>query len=607
MIMSKEKPYKYNNISVNNTTKNKRNVKKKIDKQKRNNTSLLIDSKGRMNYSSLSQENLHRVKNMKRFFLYSSRNDSKNAHLIKSKKKHGFIKTQANNQSCRQLNNKLKLYEKIYKKRDSNKFVDTKKLLSILSQYKKNAIGKKNERTKNEETDDSLVNSNGIYTYNNSKTKFKKYLNRSSDSFNLKNLEYMDSETNFKNKQLKDDYDKDLEYHRLNSPYKIKVKLTNKLKDDTRFKNSSSNYLITNNDSTFSLNKSKPKIEKNNNINLDLIKEKVNNFIIKKSYFKSMYVNSKKKYAFDNDDEIINFVKNKFKEKNCKYLAELQSKNYITNIFGNNNKSKKKKQNLYSGLILTKKYKGKIMYEVELNNINDLNSINKLLKEEKLEMNNEPMLFTTGSYLLQLKKEKKNIKNEFNKLKEDYKNICYNSSKLKDENNFGKLKFVKLKHDYDNILKEYNIALSRNKELINEINQKDSIIKKYDKIINQNKNEIKNINDNVYIIQKEIEFKLLKKIKNKKNKITSNSANNANSVPLKSKQKNIKIKKICNFCFERIKKIKRKIKIKIKKIVKLNVIIKIIGFMEILLKFKKSLFLTIFLINVIKIKILIHL
>ena len=375
MIMSKEKPYKYNNISVNNTTKNKRNVKKKIDKQKRNNTSLLIDSKGRMNYSSLSQENLHRVKNMKRFFLYSSRNDSKNAHLIKSKKKHGFIKTQANNQSCRQLNNKLKLYEKIYKKRDSNKFVDTKKLLSILSQYKKNAIGKKNERTKNEETDDSLVNSNGIYTYNNSKTKFKKYLNRSSDSFNLKNLEYMDSETNFKNKQLKDDYDKDLEYHRLNSPYKIKVKLTNKLKDDTRFKNSSSNYLITNNDSTFSLNKSKPKIEKTNNVNLYLIKEKVNNFIIKKSYFKSMYVNSKKKYAFDNDDEIINFVKNKFKEKNCKYLAELQSKNYITNIFGNNNKSKKKKQNLYSGLILTKKYKGKIMYEVELNNINDLNSL----------------------------------------------------------------------------------------------------------------------------------------------------------------------------------------------------------------------------------------
>ena len=576
MIMSKDKSYKNNNMTINNE-KSKRNKYKKIDRSKRSNSPLLIDLNSKINSSIVSREDLPKVKKNK-ILLYSSRNDSKSKW--KSKKKNGIVKADVKNQSCRHLNNKFKLFEKNYNKKD--KFTDNiKRYLNIFSQYKKNVVnlkGKKKGKAKSEEEEDSFFHYKKIYTYHNSyhnskkniKT-VKKVLNRSSDVINeLKQLDHTDSDVIFKNKLKKEDYNKDIDYPKIKMPYPIRVNIVKKL-DDMKLNNDLNTIQKTNNESYINLNES---TARNENTDKKLKQDNNINFTIKKSNLKNLYGNKKKIY-FDNDDEIINFVKNKFKEKSCKYLSELQSKNYITNIFGNNNdKSKKNKKNLYTGCILTKKVKGKKVLAIELNSITGIEAVNKLLKEEKFEINNDQIVLTTSNYLLQLKEEKKNIKLEFKKLKDEYKNVCLNAFKLKEENNFTKLKFVKLKNDYNNIVKELSMVSSRNKELVNEISKKDAIIKKYEKNINQNQdkiknieesinrdNNIKNLKNNVYLINKEIDFNIIKKVKNIKLRNKKEIVPNNNNISLKNKFKNIKIEKMCNFYFDKSKNLNNETKI----------------------------------------------
>ena len=588
MIMSKDKPYKYKNISnlsincQNRSQSDKKNdIKNGRIKNKRNNTSLLIEGNKKMNYSTISQEDISKFKTHK-LFLYSSFDHSKIVQILKCKKKNGLNKTKQKNRSCKQLSN-IKLNtnnHKYFNRKNKNKNYNSYNLYDILSDKKSDISelqGKIKKKINSEADIDNIYNNEDLNNQINLK---KSLINDNDKMLNAKDLlvdfnynreteskEYIDSEMNFRNKQENDDYDKDIEYLKINVPYTIKVNLNTKRKE---IKNNSSNYINTNNESIFNLNQSMNKNEFNNII---LSKDNIIKFEIKKSNIKYTY-NNKKIFIFNNDDEIINFVKKKFIEKNTKYLSELQSKNYISTIFGNSNNGNastnnvdttyninnnvKKKKNNYTGFILTKKVKGKNIFEIELN-IYNLESLNKILKNEKFEINGEQMVLAPYNYINILKEENKNTKWEYNKIKEENKNINLNISKLKEDNLMIKMKYGKIKHEYDNLIQDLKIANCKKKEYLEEINKKDMIIKKYEKKINENQNEIKKFEkkislyesnkNKIFLINNEVQIQLKNTNENIKNKDNINNKENI----LKSKSTHLNVDNTCAFTLGNLK------------------------------------------------------
>ena len=525
MIMNKEKNFKNRNISFNNRSQSNKKDNNKKDKQKRYNTSLLIDYTQKNNLSSLSDEDMEKFKTNK--ILNATLDYQKIPQIIKYKKKAGLLKQKQRNQSCRQLSNiNINLYNNnkfLNKKHTHKKNNISSRNLNDISSNKNNDFFNKIRRNINREESEENTN-----TINRTKNiSMRKNFNKSTDDISYmkdlleglnlnketENKEYIDSEMNFKNRLENDDYGKDLEFLNINIPYTIKVNL-NKKRDGSNTKNASPKYLNTNNESIFNLNKSLYNtilLIKDNNINLE----------IKKTSNK--YNNGKiKNYFFNNDEEIINFVKNKFKEKNSKYLSELQSKKYITNIFSNsNNKNKyKKKTNIYTGFTLCRKIKGQINFEIELNNSN-LEYINNILSNENFDINNEFVIFIPIRNLNLLKEENKNIKWECNKLKEENKNLNLNVIKLKEDNTLLKIKYGKLKHECDNIIQELKIENYKIKEFGEKIYKKDIIIKKYEKKIKENQIEIKNLENKIslyktnknnnFIINNQIQIELIDK------------------------------------------------------------------------------------------------
>ena len=587
MIMNKEKFYKSNNISNNNANNRSQSDKKdnneKTYEQKRNNTSFLIDYNAKGNFSTLSNEDLKKLK-INKFLLNSPVDNPKISQIMKYKKKAGLLKTKQKNNSYKKLSNiNISLYNNKYlnkKSKHKRNNISSGNLNTLSPNKQRDLFKKLRNKINNEESEENIKNKSKNINR-------KKYINKSTDDgnymkdlierFNLnketENKEYIESEMNFNNKLENDDYGKDLEYLNFHIPYTIKVNLNKKI-NESNIKNTSPKYLNTNNESIFNLNKS---LNKNEFNNILLIKDNNIKLEIPKTYPK--YINgNKKKYYFDNDDEIINFVKNKFKEKNSKYLSELQSKNYITNIFGNsnnNNNNYKKKKNAYTGFILSKKIKGQNNFEIELNNIN-LDNINRILNNEKFEINNEFVIFTPMRNINILKEENKNIKWEYNKLKEENKNINLNVIKLKEDNTLLKIKYGKLKHECDNLMQELKIENYKIKEFIEKINKKDIIIKKYEKKLNENQIEIRKLenkillyksNKNNFIIINQIQIEL----KDKELKIYQNNFINKDndnpSILMESKininhalsnirafRNNLKIDKVQVFNYESIYK-----------------------------------------------------
>ena len=562
-ILSKEKLYQNKNISINSKKNSHINKKNRINniKNKRNNISLIVDYNKKMNYATISKDDILKNKTNKLFL--SAYDNSKIPKNLKYKKINELSKSKKKNRSCKHLSNiNLNLYNNKYlnkNRQKNNSISDNENNLS--SNQNKDFLdikGKIGKKLNPEEFGEILINPINI-KLNNGIKKNKKifsdkrfYINDLLDNFNLNknigNKEYIYSENNYKNKQYNDDYDKDLEYLNINIPYTIKVNLTKKNK------NNSMNYQNTNTESIFCLNKS---INKNEINNILLLIDNNIKLEIKKSNIKS--INNKKKYIFDNDDIII-FVKNKFNEKNTKYLSELQSKNYITNIFGNTYNNVKKKKNNYTGFTLNKKINGKNDFEIELNNCN-LESLNKILKNEKFEINGEHMIFTPSNYINLLREGNKNTKWENNKIKEDNKNINMNISKLKEENFFLKMKYGKFKHDYDYLLEDIKMANYKKKEYLEEINKKDNIIKKYEKIINENQNEIRKLENkmssyktktNIFSFKNEIQINLINK---KRDNIINNSMHN-NKVILRNIPQFLKIENINSISYDKLNIIK---------------------------------------------------
>ena len=192
------------------------------------------------------------------------------------------------------------------------------------------------------------------------------------------------------------------------------------------------------------------------------------------------YENKSDKIYFDNEDSILEYINKKYEED--------KQKTYF------NRKIK------FTGFILTKKYKGKTLYDIRIED--DINKINSKLKEEKVEVNHE---------LIQISFANKNI--EENEFKNKINNLEKELSKYKEENDLLSKK--------DNLKNELIKKLDKEKQnLCEEIKRLNNEIEKLKKInINLNNKLLKAKNE---IHSKNYEIKNISSIfieKGKKEKI----------------------------------------------------------------------------------------
>ena len=269
------------------------------------------------------------------------------------------------------------------------------------------------------------------------------------------------------------------------------------------------------------------KIDNNNNIvnNIEIypkktvdIKEKLE--IEKIENFEIMGVvikNNENNFGFKNEKEMWKFIKNK--------MAEEKEKEY------NDNELK------YNYFTLIKKFHGKILYEIGLEN--KLSKINSILEKENVKVENEPILLVKKSSFDELNKDIKSD-NEIQILKKKIDEINKENEQLKKNINIMKEETEKLNESinllndklklyekeindknneinkYQNDLKEINLNIGQNKEAITfEIIKND-----FFDIININNSNKSNENDIIYLIEhfaheyKNIPKKEEKKVKN---------------------------------------------------------------------------------------------
>ena len=361
--------------------------------------------------------------------------------------------------------------------------------------------------------------------------------------------------------------------------------------DDSEFRNSYINTADTLK-MNFS-NKSKVIIKSRNSIhkkseeeNSQKPKEKDNNLTLnnKRKSIKSKK-DKKENLHFKNDEELVNFVKTKFKEKNSYYLIELKNKSFITNI--NENDKEKPKEKYISELKKIKDDNDKMrnkniklkkefeQIEKELKLINDKN------KELKEEMTKKDVLIK--KYEIKINENKNIIQNlkknlsEHSNIKHKNKNILF----CKKEIEFFVLKEVKVglkgnKNDFKMIKIEKNnyfnyIGIKKEKLLDNKLSIINSEKLHFygignidEKIIKGNKMLNKNIFKNL-IISKEnnINLKIDPQMRRKLNKKFNNVEFIKNlEIEYKRIMKQNQILEISNnnnIFFEKIKNIEDKI------------------------------------------------
>ena len=292
------------------------------------------------------------------------------------------------------------------------------------------------------------------------------------------------------------------------------------------------NGILTNNDNNnINYNDNKENISNNrimvkkrpikeNNINYDLIS--LNSKVNQKNKYDKIFVNpnisfcyiskDKNKIKFNDENEIIDYIYNKFEED--KKI--------------NNDKKLK-----YTGFILTKKYKGKILHEIRIQD--DINKLNQKIKEEKIQVGNDFIEIITSNHkdelhnsnniisdlekeISKLKQEiesmnkKDTLKNELiKKLEKEKQNIIEENEKFKKDleqikqlnyNLENQLKKISNQNNIENIIKTYKIEnpLILNIENKPKINMLDINKLNEEKIENnQTSKNNENINNNVIL------------------------------------------------------------------------------------------------------------
>lgn len=214
-----------------------------------------------------------------------------------------------------------------------------------------------------------------------------------------------------------------------------------------------------------------------------------NNYSIKENEINNQKVNIKNKKRqkenlnFKSDEELINFVKNKFKEKNSLYLIELKNKSFISNI-DDNNEIKSKENNNPELNILKEENKN-----IKNRNIKLKKDLEKIGKEMKLiEEKNKELIDEINKKETLIKKYEKIIEENKN---QKQKNLSNNNKKINENKNilingfdYNQIKIEKLSSfNYEKILfkKPFNYELSiiniQKLEIISDINTKDMDVK----------------------------------------------------------------------------------------------------------------------------------
>ena len=236
--------------------------------------------------------------------------------------------------------------------------------------------------------------------------------------------------------------------------------------------------------------------------NLEPIKCEDISYIYKKPKNKKNVVNNENndgKLSFNNDDEVLHYIKKKIREeKDNEY-----------------NKGKVK----YNYFILTKKFHGKILYEIGLEN--DLDKINDILRKENVEVEHEPVAFITLKELNQLKTGENN--EEIEKLKNEIENLNQDNLKLKEE-------LEKINQENKKLQKDLDIASYQNKKLNNKNNDE------YEKL----REEIEKMNKENEKLKKRLD------IKNKSLDDNNSLVNDLNKLTEEIEQLNEKNKSIEN-------------------------------------------------------------
>ena len=348
---------------------------------------------------------------------------------------------------------------------------NVKSISPIISTISSNDLGMKKD------------NNDTIGQYINNNTDKSDYMNENENNINKGGMDknnINDDNVNLRNKKIvKHLTPSQFKVEKPEKEEEIKVKEENKEKIDKLIIENINNFVIYNINKYFNNLEQMP----TNIFSIYNNKENVYDNLEEVKYDDINYIGNNninneindEKLIFKNDNEILNYIKDKIKEEK-------------DNEYNNQNKEN------HNNFILSRKYHDKILYEIGL--VNDINYINSILEKENVEIENEQVIFIPKK---ELEKLKNNNKQE---------NITTNSNdeveKLKKENEKLKKKIDLINKNYEemnsNLINDYNKLMEeneklddKNKEIENEINNKQNIIneyenkiKEYDKIIEIN-------------------------------------------------------------------------------------------------------------------------
>ena len=216
--------------------------------------------------------------------------------------------------------------------------------------------------------------------------------------------------------------------------------------------------------------------------------------------------NNDDKFVFENENDIIDFIYNKFEE-------ERKKKNYF------NRKLR------FTGFVLSKKYKGKNLYDIRIED--NIDKINQQLKDEQILISNRQVEFRfteddnedindndNGNDKDNAKEDKEKISNELDKLNEENQRLKAENEKLNKKDLVKNGLIKKLDYEKQNFLEEI-------KKLKEEI----------DELKNNNKNKEKK--DALYEIENNNFFNIKSNINNNnnKNKIKNNEEDSDENCP----------------------------------------------------------------------------
>ena len=254
-----------------------------------------------------------------------------------------------------------------------------------------------------------------------------------------------------------------------NSQYKMVTK--RKAKNDIPIPSTSG--LKRNNSSSSNVNKNLSKIV-NNNFEI-CQNEKINFYGKERDKNDNNNTDDQNKFVFKNENDIIDYIFNKFEE-------ERKRKNYF------NRKLR------FTGFVLSKKYKGKNLYDVRIED--DIDKINQQLKDDKILINDKQVEFR----YIEDEKKNKNNDNNINELNEEYNKLKLENEKLNKKDVVKNELIKKLDREKQNFLEE----IEQLKKQINELKNNNNI--------NNNK-----LRDEENKLNKKIEKKKVYDIENNKN------------------------------------------------------------------------------------------